>query len=142
MGDPGYRIRDEFDDSLRHTGYRVSMGNSGYPNSAGSQIFITGSVTVPQYDDLHTIFGTIVEDDSMTPGNSKDPSDPSSRDVVDAIISAGASKTTITAVSFTREGPEAMSYDENQLELPVVSASAQRSLFKLELPSGPCRKTC
>ena len=41
-GGPGYTFRDEFDPTLTHVPYVLSMANSG-PNSNGSQIFFTGN---------------------------------------------------------------------------------------------------
>ena len=60
-GGPGYVFQDEFDPSLRHSGsYVVSMANSGV-NSNGSQFFITLAAAA-NLDDLHTIFGTVIDD--------------------------------------------------------------------------------
>ncbi|HUF60833.1 MAG TPA: peptidylprolyl isomerase [Verrucomicrobiales bacterium] len=57
---PGYTIRDEFVPSLRHSRAGVlSMANSG-PNTNGSQFFITLDST-PWLDDVHSVFGEIVE---------------------------------------------------------------------------------
>ncbi|HZC18792.1 MAG TPA: peptidylprolyl isomerase [Rubrobacteraceae bacterium] len=59
-GGPGYRIRDEFHEDLKHDKPGVlSMANAG-PNTGGSQFFITHTAT-PWLDGLHAVFGEVVE---------------------------------------------------------------------------------
>jgi len=59
-GGPGYRIRDEFHEDLRHDKPGVlSMANAG-PNTGSSQFFITHTAT-PWLDDRHAVFGEVVE---------------------------------------------------------------------------------
>jgi peptidyl-prolyl cis-trans isomerase A (cyclophilin A) len=60
MGGPGYVIKDEFGEGLKHDDEGVlSMANAG-PNTGGSQFFITLAPT-PWLNGHHAIFGRIVE---------------------------------------------------------------------------------
>ena len=60
MGGPGYKIKDEFGDGLKHDDEGIlSMANAG-PNTGGSQFFITLAPT-PWLNGHHAIFGKIVE---------------------------------------------------------------------------------
>lgn len=60
-GGPGYTIKDEFHPKLRHDKAGVvSMAKTAAPHTGGSQFFITHGPT-SHLDDLHSIFGQVIE---------------------------------------------------------------------------------
>ncbi|HKW50980.1 MAG TPA: peptidylprolyl isomerase, partial [Candidatus Eisenbacteria bacterium] len=58
-GDPGYKIKDEFN-SHKHVPGVISMANSGTPNSAGSQFFLMHGAA-PFLDGKYTAFGHVID---------------------------------------------------------------------------------
>ncbi len=105
-GGPGFTSKDEFHATLSHIPYVLSMANSG-PNTNGSQIFFTGNDSIPSLDNVHTVFGFIT--------------DPASRTVIDAILTAGDNGSTITAVSFSRTDAAATDFNEHAQNLPEIT---------------------
>jgi peptidylprolyl isomerase len=59
MGDPGYKIKDEFTINNRNDRGTISMANAG-PNTGGSQFFIN-LVNNNFLDTKHPVFGKVVE---------------------------------------------------------------------------------
>lgn len=105
-GGPGFTFKDEFDPTLLHEPYVLSMANSG-PNTNGSQIFFTGDVSTPSLDFVHTVFGRVT--------------DPTSQSVIDSILASGDDGTTINDLSFERLDQNAIDFDEHDQNLPVLS---------------------
>ena len=63
-GGPGYEIKDEFSNDLRHVGPGImSMANRG-PNTGGSQFLITDKAT-RWLDRRHAVFGQCAEVDTV-----------------------------------------------------------------------------
>lgn len=60
MGGPGYKIKDEFGEGLKHDDEGILSMANAVPNTGGSQFFITLAPT-PWLNGHHAIFGKVVE---------------------------------------------------------------------------------
>ncbi|RPJ54245.1 MAG: peptidylprolyl isomerase [Methanobacteriota archaeon] len=60
FGGPGYTIQDEFTDHNKNNRGTLSMANTGYPNTGGSQFFIN-VVNNNYLDTKHPVFGEVLE---------------------------------------------------------------------------------
>lgn len=103
--DPGFVFPDEFDESLLHEPYVLSMASNG-PNTNGSRFCFTGDVSMPSRNRRNTVFGRVV--------------DPASRAVIDAILAAGSGTTEILTLESRRSGANAIAFDDLAQGLPEV----------------------
>ncbi|MBT8306074.1 MAG: peptidylprolyl isomerase [Maribacter sp.] len=108
-GGPGYKFKDEFNDSLtHHKAGIVSMANPGPPDTNGSQFFITHNET-PWLNNRHTVFGEVLKgmdvvDSIANVATSQAPQ--KDRPVVDVVMNT---------VEIIRNGKEAKKFDAVQV---------------------------
>ena len=73
--DAGFTVPDEFTPSLRYDRPgRLGVANIGQPNTGSCQFFIT-EVPTPHLNNLHTIFGQVVEGQDLVPKIANVPRD-------------------------------------------------------------------
>lgn len=104
-GNPGYRFKDEFNDSLNHSRAGIlSMANAG-PKTNGSQFFITHKPT-PFLDGKHTVFGEVVQGLGVVDSIANVKTATGDKPVTDVVMNE---------VSIIRNGKEAKSFDAVQV---------------------------
>ncbi|TAI49322.1 peptidylprolyl isomerase [Flagellimonas allohymeniacidonis] len=104
-GNPGYKFKDEFNDTLTHSKKGIlSMANSG-PKTNGSQFFITHKET-PWLNGRHTVFGEVVMGIEVVDSIANVATGPQDRPSVDVIMNK---------VEIVRKGKEAKKFDEVQI---------------------------
>ena len=92
QGDPGYKIKAEFNDHSHQRGV-ISMARGPSPDSAGSQFFIC-LAPVPRLDGQYTTFGKLIKgtdvlekigDISVTGNSAGETSKPTKRVVIESV---------------------------------------------------------
>lgn len=137
-GNPGYKFKDEFNDSLVHSKKGIlSMANSG-PTTNGSQFFITHKET-PFLNGRHTVFGEVVEGLDVVDSIASVPTE--SDKPLDSII--------MNKVSIIRNGKIAKKFDAIEImsayfkeeEEKIGAFEKMKSEFSAELESMKAKAT-
>lgn len=129
-GSPGYRFKDEFDETLRHDGPGVlSMANSGRATN-GSQFFITLGPT-PHLDDKHSIFGRVVRGEDVLRAIGKVKTDQGDRPLEPVTIQRATVHRIGADANGVKEVPEAAGAAD-EAKVPAADQPAQdRAAVKL-----------
>lgn len=119
-GSVGFFFKDEFHPDLKHDKAGIlSMANRG-PNTNGGQFFITVNPT-PHLDNVHSVFGTVIDGLEEVIALSKVPTDVSDRPLESIVLKS---------IDIIRVGEEALSFSHQSLEdsLPNVYGVQNTSL--------------
>lgn len=122
QGNPGYRFKDEFNDSLSHDKAGIlSMANAG-PKTNGSQFFITHKPT-PHLDGKHTVFGEVVEGLAVVDSIANTP--------IGGVANKPITDVVMNEVLIVRNGKQAKNFDAVQV-ISDYFAEEEASLKALE----------
>lgn len=84
---PGTNLEDEFGDGLKHIRGALSMANTGFPNSGGSQFFIVqADHGTPWLDGKHAVFGFVYEGMDIIDEMAKSKKDGSDRPLEEIVM--------------------------------------------------------
>jgi len=104
-GSPGYRFKDEIDESLVHDRKGVlSMANGG-PKTNGSQFFITHAET-PWLNGIHTVFGEVIKGIEVVDSIANLPVGDRNKPVTNVVMNE---------IAIVRNGAEAKNFDAIQI---------------------------
>jgi peptidyl-prolyl cis-trans isomerase A (cyclophilin A) len=125
-GGPGYRFADEFHPELRHDRPGIlSMANSG-PGTNGSQFFITLGPT-PHLDNRHSVFGRVVEGQSVVEAIGNAPRGANDRP---------NQPQTLRSVKILRIGEKAEAFKGDQAHFEKLQGSTAERAQAAERPRG------
>jgi len=109
---PGYRFRDELHQELKHDRSGIlSMAKTGQPHTNGSQFFVTLGPT-PWLDEIHSVFGAVVEGQEIVDQIGQTPTGAGDRPV---------ERQTVEAIRIVRSGSEAEAFDVHAVNPPLPS---------------------
>lgn len=116
-GNPGYKFKDEFHDSLTHHKAGIlSMANAG-PTTNGSQFFITHKET-PFLNGRHTVFGEVVLGMDVVDSIANVETAEGDRPVEDVVMNK---------VDIIRNGKEARKFDAVQIMSDYFAEEEERT---------------